>query len=258
MSDAAERIVRNERAIRSRHEATAIATPTSTAPTISTAVPSTPFRLSTCTPNTAPSAPRNTWWSTSPAGRLPAPTAISTASSASAGPKVTTSANRTMSDGVDPRTAKNSAFLPRMSNSGCARANPETASSWAPRTAGSRKRWTRLVRVCVIEDACSTRELFGAHDRKTLGERALERLSIVVGMRPGLLAHEERGDARVLPCRELDDQRRPECGEPGEDLGQGNVPADRDVVDDGQAQGQLRPAALLEGLALETVPTERG
>ena len=57
-----------------------------------------------------------------------------------AGTKVTTRANRTMSPGVDPRTAKNSAFLPRMSKSGCASAKPDAARSCAPRTAGSRRR----------------------------------------------------------------------------------------------------------------------
>src|SRR5439155_8164654 len=45
-----------------------------------------------------------------------------------------------MSPGVEPRAAKNSAFLPRTSKSGWASAKPETARSCAPRPAGSRKR----------------------------------------------------------------------------------------------------------------------
>src|SRR5262245_38838964 len=117
---------------------------------------------------------------------------LSTASSTIGGAKVTTSANRTMSNGVEPRTAKNSAFLPRMSKSGCASAKPVSASSCAPRTAGSRRRPLKLTRSGVIEDACATRELLGADDRKPLGERTLERLAVVVGVGAGLLAHEER------------------------------------------------------------------
>src|SRR5947207_16013324 len=100
-----------------------------------------------------------------------------------------------MSDGVEPRAAKNSAFLPRMSKSGCASAKPEAASSCAPRTAGSRQRVAALARLRVIEDACSTCELFDAHDVKPLGERAFEGLPIVVGMRAGLLALQQRRDA---------------------------------------------------------------
>ena len=59
-SEAPARIVRNERAIGTRHAATAIATPITIAPTISTAVPSTPLRFSACTPKTAPSPARKT------------------------------------------------------------------------------------------------------------------------------------------------------------------------------------------------------
>ena len=72
--------------------------------------------------------------------RVTSSTRSSMPSRISAGASVTTSAKKTMSPGVEPRTAKNSAFLPRMSKSGCASANPETASNCAPRTAGSRKR----------------------------------------------------------------------------------------------------------------------
>ncbi len=60
---------------------------------------------------------------------LTSATATSINSSTTAGTNVTASAKSTMSDGVEPRTAKNSAFLPRMSKSGCASANPDTAKS---------------------------------------------------------------------------------------------------------------------------------
>ena len=137
---AAASTFRNERAAGSRHTASAIADPIRTAPPISATVPFTPERLSTCTPKTAPRKPRKTRCRTKPAEALSAPTTNSTASSSSAGTNVTTSANTTMSPGVEPRTAKNSAFLPSSENKGCASAKPEAASSCAPRLAGTRRR----------------------------------------------------------------------------------------------------------------------
>src|SRR4051794_607388 len=150
----------------------------------------------------------------------------------SAGASVTTSAKNTMSDGVEPRTAKNSAFLPRMSKSGCASAKPDAASSWAPRTAGSRQRVAALARVRVIEDACSTGELLRALDVESLRERTLERLPIVVRMGPRLLPHQQCCHPGIIAGRELDHQCRAQLREPGEELRHRHVAADRDVVQD--------------------------
>src|SRR5712691_9296389 len=201
-------------------------------------------------PKTAPNPARKTWCSTAASRLVTSSTATSIASRTSAGTKVTTSANSTMSDGAEPRTAKNSAFLPRMSKSGCARAKPETASNCAPRTAGSRKRRAALARAGVIEDACSTGELLRALDLEPLAERTLERLTVVVGMGACLLAHQQRRDARIGTGRELEHERRSQLREPGQELRHGHVAADRHVVQHGEAERQLRPAAHLERLAL--------
>ena len=58
----------------------------------------------------------------------------------------------------------------------------------------------------------------------------------------------------VDPGREVDDIRLREIAQ---ELGHGDVRADRDVVQDGKAERQLRLAARLEGLPLEPVPAER-
>ena len=68
---------------------------------------------------------------------------------------------------------------------------------------------------------------------------------------------EQRRHARIVARRELDHERRAQPREPGQELRHGHVPADRDVVQDGEAQRQLGPAARLERLPLEPVPAER-
>src|SRR5207237_50171 len=137
---AAARTVRNQRAAPTRQTASARPTPIAIAPTISVAVPPRPARFSAWTPKTAPRAARKIRCRTKAAWPLTSSTSTSTASRTRAGTKTTTSPNRRMSPGVEPCAAKNSAFLPRMSKSGCAKAKPETANSWAKRRAGSRRR----------------------------------------------------------------------------------------------------------------------
>jgi hypothetical protein len=110
----------------------------------------------------------------------------------------------------------------------------------------------------VIEDACSTGELLRALDLEPVREGALERLAVVVGMRAGLLAHQEGRDTRIVAGRELDHQRRPELGEPGEELRHRHVAADRHVVQHSEAERQLGTAAGLERLPLQPVPAECG
>ena len=74
------------------------------------------------------------------AGRLKTATNNSTPSSASGGTKTTNSAKRTICVLVDPRIAKNSGFLLRMSSNGWASANPESTASCAPLTSAVRRK----------------------------------------------------------------------------------------------------------------------
>ena len=75
----------------------------------------------------ATSPPTRTRWSTHAAAGLTSPTTSSSAVRASGGNSVRPSANRTMSPLDEPRTAKKAGFLPRMSKSGCANANAQSA-----------------------------------------------------------------------------------------------------------------------------------
>ena len=74
------------------------------------------------------------------AGRLKPATSSSIPSSASGGTKTMNSAKSTICELVEPRIAKNSGFLLRMSSKGCASAKPESTASCAPLTSAVRRK----------------------------------------------------------------------------------------------------------------------
>src|ERR687887_652498 len=213
--------------------------------------------VSTCSTTTAERPATKRRWSACAAGRLTTSTKSSAARNAAGGRSVTASAKRTISRVVEPRMAKKAAFLPRMSSSGCASAKAESTVRCAPFRAASRQResgaGTRKV-----EDPCARGELLGARDLEALLEAALEPLAPVVGVVVLALAAEEPRDHRVVGGRELDDERCAETPQPLDHLGDRHVAADREVVDEGEAEREVRRAARAQRAPLEPAPAEAG
>src|SRR5438128_1543910 len=153
-----------------------------------------PF-VSACSTITAARPATKTRWSASAKARPTRPASSSAASRAAGSANVTASAKSTISRGGEPRTAKKAAFLPRMSSSGWASAEAESASRWAP-------------------------------------------------------------DHRVFGGRELDYERGVEGAQPVEGLGDRDVAADREVVDEREAEREVGGAAGRERPPFEPPPAE--
>src|SRR5438067_1177757 len=225
-------------------ETTSAVTPESTSPFVSA-----------CRTITATRPATNTRCRASPKARPARPARSSAASSAAGSANVTASAKRTISVGVEPRTAKKAAFLPRMSSSGWASAKAESASRWAPRISARRSSDSDSG-ADKVEDALPRRELLGAGDGEALAEATLEPVAPVVGVVVGPLAGDEPRDHRILGRRELDDERGVEAAQPVDDLGDRHVAADREVVDEREAEREVGRAACGERPPLEPAPAE--
>src|SRR2546423_8375563 len=161
----------------------------------------------TCRAITATRPATKTRWSTSDAARLNTRTSSSTARSTSGGTSVTASAKRTICVLVERRTEKNSGFLPRMSSSGSASANPESTASWAPRTSAVRLKLGSALLARKVERSGTGCERLGAHDLEAPGEALLEPVGPVVGMVSGPLPRQQSAGHRVFGRDELDHER---------------------------------------------------
>ena len=154
--------------------------------------------------------------------------------------------------GVEPRTAKNSAFLPRMSKSGCASANAGGGEQVrATATAGSLMRGP-LARDGVVEDAGPAGELLGALDPEPLGELALERLAVVVRVRARPLARRAarpRAGRRASGTRSRARSRGPRATRGTRRTG--TFPRDDDVVDDREAERRGRACRAPRAVAAQ-------
>src|ERR671925_1513971 len=170
-----------------------------------------------CSTTTAERPATKTRCRTRAAGLLTRSTTSSAARNAAGGRSVTASAKSTISRVVEPRMAKNAAFLPRMSSSGCASAKAESTVRCAPFSAASRARESGAG-ARKVEDPCARGELLGARDVEALLEAALEPLAPVVGVVVLTLAAEEPRDHRVVGGRELDDEGRAQASPPVDHL----------------------------------------
>src|SRR5919108_1755408 len=211
--------------------------------------------VSACSTITAARPATNTRWRASAKARLASRARSSAASSAAGSANVTARAKSTISCGGEPRTAKKAAFLPRMSRSGWASAKAESASRWAPRVSAQRRPLSGRG-ADTVEDALPRSELFGTQHVEALREAPLEPVAPVVGVVAGPLAREEPPDHRILGGWELDHERGVEAPQPVEELGDGHVAADREVVDEGEAEREVRGSARCERPPLEAPPAE--
>src|SRR6266516_2194012 len=190
----------------------------------------TPERLesfvSTCRAITATSPATKTRWSTSDAARLNTRTISSTASSASGGTRVTASAKST--------------------------------ASWAPRPSATRAKRGSGLRARKVERSGTGCELFRAHDLEALGEALLEPVGPVVGMVSGPLPRQQSAGHRVFGRDELDHARLRSALKPVQELGDGDVAGDRDVVDECESERQVGTAAVEQRPQLLPAPAEPG
>ena len=91
-----------------------------------------------------------------------------------------------------------------------------------------------------VENPRAGREGFAALDAEALLELPFERLCLVVGVRPRRLAVEESPDHWIVAGRELDHDLRPQLDEPVQEGVERDVAGERDVVDERQAERQVR------------------
>src|ERR671927_992019 len=196
-------MVRNEPITRARRYSAATASPAAAATTSAPTPESSSAFVSACSTTTALSPATKRRWSELASGRLTRQAATSVARSTAGRANVTTSAKRTICVLDEPRTAKNAAFLPRMSSSGWASANAESAVRWAPFRSAQRRRGS-AAGTRKVEDPRARRELLGSRDVEALREAALEPVAPVVGVVVLALAAQKPRHHRVVGGRELD------------------------------------------------------
>src|SRR5919109_1762223 len=107
-----------------------------------------------------------------------------------------------------------------------------------------------------IEHARVRLEPLGTLDLEGLAQPALEEIELVVGVKTLALRRQELLDHRVLTRRELDDERRSKRREPVDDLLDGHVRADREVMDQRQREHEVGLAPVGQRSALEPPPAE--
>src|SRR5919205_469967 len=248
-------MVRNEPITRARRYSAATASPAAAATTSAPTPESASAFVSACSTTTALRPATKSRWSALASGRLTRSAATSRARSTAGRANVTASAKRTICVLDEPRTAKNAAFWPRMSSSGWASAKAESAVRWAPFRSAQRRRGSARG-AGKGENPGARGELLGARDVEALPEAALEPVAPVVGVVVLALAAQEPRDHRVVGGRELDDDGRAEAPQPVDDLHDRHVAADREVVDEREAERQVGRASVRQRPPLEAAPPE--
>ena len=107
----------------------------------------------------------------------------------------------------------------------------------------------------IVEPARAGFERFPLVNLKCVGQTALEIRYIVVGVVIGLVA-KERLDHGVVSGDELNHQGRAETRQPSDELSERNMSAENHMVEQGQTQGQVGPAAFNQSLPFHTPPAE--
>ena len=152
--------------------------------------------------------------------------------------------------GRSPATSPTSTS--RVATRSCCTRSPATATtSPSTRRPERRQAGSQWYRVRVPPGASRDRQ-----HREAAGERLFPVLAVVGVEHAGPFAGEQARRHHVVMVGELDDERGREVGEEVDDLVERDGVGEREVVDDGQAQHEIRPDALDERQALARPPAE--
>ena len=108
----------------------------------------------------------------------------------------------------------------------------------------------------MIQRAGTGAEPFCRRDVERGGQTSIERF-LCIAFTDDFLVAEESLDHWVLTAHEFDDHVGSAISEPADEVGQRNVSSDGQVVHEGQADHEIRPASCEEGRPFQAPPAQR-